>query len=138
MKKFLAVLVCAVFVLIAAVSVFAGADDETVAAATLEPLGEVYAADVNGAIEMRGFTASVDGKYVYGGFLQGGRYTVRFDVENDLEQAGSYKPAHNVPGDSADNEYCKGLACDDRGYLYVGITHANKGFITVAVVDENM
>lgn len=138
MKKFLAVLVCAVFVLIAAVSVFAGVDDDAVAAATLEPLGEVYAADVNNAIEMRGFTASVDGKYVYGGFLQGGRYTVRFDVENGLEQAGSYKPAHNVSGDSADNEYCKGLACDDRGYLYVGITHANKGFITVAVVNEDM
>ena len=138
MKKFLAVLVCAVFVVIAAVSVFAGVDDEVVAAATLEPLGEVRAVDVNGGIEMRGFTASVDGKYVYGGFLQGGRYTVRFDVENGLEQAGSYKPEHNVPGDSDNNEYCKGLACDDRGYLYVGVTHAGKGFTTVAVVDGDM
>lgn len=138
MKKFLAVIICAVFVIGAAVWVFAGADDEAVSAATLEVLGEVAPGEVNGAIEMRGFTASVDGKYVYGGFLQGGRYTVRFDVENGLAQAGSYKPVHNVPGDGLDNEYCKGLACDDRGYLYVGITHAGKGFTTVAVVDGDM
>ena len=138
MKKFLAVIICAVLVLAAAIAVFAGADDEALKAASLEVLGEVPPVEVNNAIEMRGFTASLDGKYVYGGFLQGGRYTVRFDVENGLEQAGSYKPAHNVAGDAADNEYCKGLATDDRGYLYVGVTHANKGFTTVAVVDGDM
>ena len=96
-------------------------------------LGAEFApADINNAIEMRGFTASPDGKYVYGGFLQGGRYVVRFNV-SDNSQAGSYKP------ESSDNElYCKGLAVDDRGYLYVGITHNGQGDITVAAVDKDM
>ena len=115
-----------------AVSAFAGSADEAVKAATLELGAEFAPGDINGAIQMRGFTASPDGKYVYGGFLQGGRYVVRFNV-SDNTQAGSYKPQ------SEDNElYCKGLAVDDRGYLYVGITHASHSDIAVAAVDKDM
>ncbi len=96
-------------------------------------LGGIFdSSTINNAIQMRGFTASPDGKYVYGGFLQGGRYVVRFNV-SDNSQAGSYKPV------STDNElYCKGLAVDDRGYLYVGITHAGHSDIAVAAVDKDM
>ncbi|MBO4422934.1 MAG: hypothetical protein J5879_05815 [Clostridia bacterium] len=138
MKKIFATAVCVLMICALALPVIAGTDDDVVKAASIEHFATISAADVNNAIEMRGFTASPDGKYVYGGFLQGGRYTVRFDVENGMAQAGSYKPAHNVAGDSADNEYCKGLAVDDRGYLYVGITHSNKSFVTVAAVDADM
>ena len=131
MKKFLALAVCAVMIALSAVSVFATVEDN-IKAATLELGAEFVPADINNAIEMRGFTASPDGKYVYGGFLQGGRYVVRFNV-SDNSQAGSYKP------ESSDNElYCKGLAVDDRGYLYVGITHNGQGDITVAAVDKDM
>jgi hypothetical protein len=116
---------------LSAVSVFATVEDN-IKAAKLELGAEFVPADINNAIEMRGFTASPDGKYVYGGFLQGGRYVVRFNT-SDNSQAGSYKP------ESSDNElYCKGLAVDDRGYLYVGITHNGQGDITVAAVDKDM
>ena len=95
-------------------------------------LGEINPADVDNAIQMRGFTASPDGKYVYAGLLQGGRYVARFNAA-DMTLAGTYKPA------SEDNElYCKGLAVDDRGNLYVGITHAGHSDIAIAVVDKDM
>ncbi len=95
-------------------------------------LGEINPADVDNAIQMRGFTASPDGKYVYAGLLQGGRYVARFNAA-DMTLAGTYKPA------SEDNElYCKGLAADDRGNLYVGITHAGHSDIAIAVVDKDM
>ena len=115
-----------------ALPTLAGSADDAVKAATLELGAEFAPGDINGAIQMRGFTASPDGQYVYGGFLQGGRYVVRFNV-SDNTQAGSYKPQ------SEDNElYCKGLAVDDRGYLYVGITHASHSDIAVAAVDKDM
>ena len=133
MKKFLSLFICMLLVVLAAVPALAGNSDDAVKAAKLDLLAEVAPGDINGAIQMRGFTASPDGKYVYGGFLQGGRYVVRFDVSKNCEQAGSYKP------ESADNElYCKGLAVDDRGYLFVGITHASHSDVSVAAVNSDM
>lgn len=133
MKKIIAIAVCALMVCLMAVPSFAGSADDAVKAAKLELGCEFNPADINGAIQMRGFTASPDGKYVYGGFLQGGRYVVRFNA-SDNSQAGSYKPAY-----TEDNElYCKGLAVDDRGYLYVGITHASHSDVGVAAVDKDM
>ncbi|MBQ7603738.1 MAG: hypothetical protein IJU75_02175 [Clostridia bacterium] len=85
------------------------------------------------SFEMRGFTVSPDGKFAYCGFLQGGRLVVKYDVEHSFAEKESYKP------ESGDNElYCKGLAADDRGYVYVGITHNGESDISVAVLDGNM
>ncbi|MBO4414285.1 MAG: hypothetical protein J5830_06235, partial [Clostridia bacterium] len=85
------------------------------------------------SFEMRGFTVSPDGKFAYCGFLQGGRLVVKYDVEHSFAEKESYKP------ESSDNElYCKGLAADDRGYVYVGITHNGHSDISVAVLDGSM
>ncbi|MBQ7698897.1 MAG: hypothetical protein IJT49_00975, partial [Clostridia bacterium] len=145
MKKFLAVTISAVLVLAMALTVFAGKDDEAVKAAELNLAAEFLINDADGKVgiktfQMRGFTASLDGKYVYGGFLQyttgdvdSERCVYKFDVENGYAPVGTYKP------ESTDNGlYCKGLACDDRGILYVGITHDGNLDIAVAAVDSEM
>lgn len=117
---------------LSAISVFAVTSEESLKAAELELFIEPITTEINGAFQMRGFTASPDGKYVYGGFLQGGRLVVRYNT-SDGEVSGTYKPA------SDDNElYCKGLAVDDRGYLYAGITHNGYDDVSIAVVNENM
>ena len=133
MKKTALFLLCAVMIFALAVPVFAGSADEAVKAATLTLGAEFAPADINNAIEMRGFTASPDGKYVYGGFLQGGRYVVRFNT-SDNSPAGDYKPSY-----TSDNElYCKGLAVDDRGILFIGVTHNGKSDIGIVAVDKDM
>ena len=107
-------------------------NDDIIKSAKLVLGAEFLPGEINNAIEMRGFTASPDGKSVYGGFLQGGRYVVRYNV-SDGAITGEYKPG------SSDNElYCKGLAMDDRGYLYVGITHRNHNDVSVAVLNSEM
>lgn len=131
MKKIIALVLCALLFCMGVIPAVAGGADEEVKAASMELL--ISPKDgLNGAFQMRGFTASPDGKYVYGGFLQGGRLVGRYDVATK-ELKGTYKPA------SSDNElYCKGLAVDDRGYLYVGITHNQYDDVSVAVVNENL
>ncbi|MBQ1847312.1 MAG: hypothetical protein II135_04830 [Clostridia bacterium] len=132
MKKVIALIVCAIMICLSAISVFAVTSEESVKAAELEVFIQPDTSELSGAFQMRGFTASPDGKYVYGGFLQGGRLVGRYDAATK-ELKGTYKPA------SDDNElYCKGLAVDDRGYLYVGITHNGQDDVSVAVVNENL
>ena len=132
MKKVFAITICVMMVCMLAVSVFAGSADDSVKAATIELFISPKGSELDNGFQMRGFTASPDGKYVYAGVLQGGRLVGRYDTATK-ELKGTYKPA------SADNElYCKGLAVDDRGYLFVGITHASHSDIAIAAVDENM
>ncbi len=81
---------------------------------------------------MRGFTVSPDGKYAFGGFLNpGGTSAVTmFDLSTAL-------PLDSYIHDQADNSrsYPKGLAVDDRGYLYVGLAYyPNYGSADFSVV----
>lgn len=132
MKKFLAITICVMMVCMLAVSVFAGSADDAVKAAKVELFISPKGSELDNAAQMRGFTASPDGKYVYGGFLQGGRLVGRYDAATK-ELKGTYKPS------SSDNElYCKGLAVDDRGNLFVGITHSGHSDIAIAAVDKDM
>ena len=119
-------------VCVLALPVFAGGADAEVKAATLELFISPKGSELNNGFQMRGFTASPDGQYVYAGVLQGGRLVGRYDTETKALK-GTYKPA------STDNElYCKGLAVDDRGYLFVGITHNGHSDIAVAAVDKDL
>lgn len=133
MKKISAVLLCVLMLFAVAIPVFAGSADDVIKAAALELGAEFIPGEINNAIQMRGFTASPDGQYVYGGFLQGGRYVVRFNT-SDNSQAGNYKPAYTT-----DNElYCKGLAVDDRGILFIGVTHSGHSDVGVVAVGADM
>ena len=94
--------------------------------------------DTNGQLgsatkSMRGFAVSTDGAYVFGGYLHtaGSSAVEMFDGKTG-KLAGTYV---HTEADGTSVSYPKGLVCDDRGYLYVGLaSRSNKEFASIAVV----
>ena len=74
-------------------------------------------------INMRGFSMSADGRYMYMGTLNGGT-GVRGVVVYDTQKAVVTDLYYHYDGDSGLSgspfSYAKGIAADDRGYVYVG------------------
>ncbi|MCQ2428945.1 MAG: hypothetical protein MJ192_01310 [Clostridia bacterium] len=95
-------------------------------------------------VNMRGFTMSPDRKFAYMGFLNGGsafRGCAMFDMETgaitdvyyryDQELADLDDPAYRF-------SFAKGLAADDRGYVYVGFAlSANYNLVTLGIAKAN-
>lgn len=134
-KKF-SVLFVILAMLFCTVNVFAGTDDDAIKAGTVELYRLMD--DEGGSMEMRGFAASPDGEYLYCGFLQGYRHVSKINAATG-EWVADYEPwIENDDGVNGDNNYPKGFAVDNRGYLFVGITHADTGYISLAVVDSDM
>jgi hypothetical protein len=122
--KFLAVSLIIMLFAMLTVSVTAGDYDSVLTGASFMTLSQ-YTGDEIGTYQQRGFTVSPDGAYIYGGFLQSDKRVYKFDPTGKI--LGEYKDAE--PG------YPKGLAADDRGYLYVGIANqANDGAVRYAIV----
>lgn len=84
------------------------------------------------AVQMRAFAVDPNGKYYYGGLLNGGTPTVyQFDAKN-----GSEVCTYTFDDDAG--SYIKAIATDDRGYVYMGIANAaNNGTIYFAICEEN-
>ena len=61
-KKVFAVIICAMFMLSAAVPAFAGSDDSVFSGITTELFYAFDGMEENSGFQMRGFTASPDGK----------------------------------------------------------------------------
>ena len=142
MKKIIAVAICALMMLTAAVPVFAGQNDDVFNGAALDILVDLDSFDEQNGFQMRGFAVSPDGKYVYGGFLQNYRHVSKIDTATG-EHVGEYAPEIEIDeydGVVANNNYPKGLAVDCRGYLFVGITHdvPNTSYISIACVDPTV
>ena len=139
MKKIIAALICVIMICAAAVPAFAGQNDDVFKNAAVGLLVDLDSFEENNGFQMRGFTASPDGKYVYGGFLQNYRHVTKIDTATG-EHVAEYAPEvenDEYPGVTADNNYPKGLAVDCRGYLFVGITHdvPHTSYISIACVD---
>ena len=81
---------------------------------------------------LRGFTASADGKYLYGGFIKGaprGVYKINAQTGEDIWYY--QDQGYSQPG------FCKGVTVDDRGYVYVGVTiWEQEGEVQLAVLDD--
>lgn len=104
----------------------AGSYDSVFSSAQFSTLVE-FDKSVIGTYEMRGFTSTADGKYLFGGLLQEDRRVLKIDAATG-KVAGEYKDSE--PG------YGKGLATDDRGFLYVGTANAaNDGAVGFAIVE---
>lgn len=92
-------------------------------------------------INMRGFAMSPDGRYLYMGTLNGGtgvRGVVVYDTQKcvvtdlyyhfDGEEAG-------LPG--SPYSYAKGIAADDRGYVYVGFAFSqNYNLVNLGIAQQ--
>ena len=119
---------------------FTGRDDDAVKSAELTSLllPDPYVEDVYG---LRGFTVSPDGKYIYLGYLHcmgpDAGHVSRYDAAT-LEKTGEFIPRADdniLVGTS--NCYPKGLAVDNRGFLYVGVTHAETEYCSIYCLGNN-
>ncbi|MBO4326729.1 MAG: hypothetical protein J5950_05625 [Clostridia bacterium] len=118
---------------------FAGQDDENVKNAQIEELivPDPFAEDAYG---LRGFTVSPDGERLFLGYLHGpygdASHVSLYDART-LRKTGEYIPVvdENIPVDMY-NYYPKGLAVDNRGFLFVGVTHAETPYCSIYCVDN--
>ena len=81
---------------------------------------------------LRGFTASMDGAYLYGGFIKGApRGVYKIDAQTGEDIWYYQDKGYSQPG------FCKGVAVDDRGYVYVGVTlWEQEGEVQLAILDD--
>ncbi len=74
-------------------------------------------------VNMRGFAMSTDGRYLYMGQLNGGtgvRGVVVYDTEKCVVTDLYYTYDGDAGLEGSPFSYAKGIAADDRGYVYVG------------------
>ena len=99
---------------------------------TFQPVIELYDRDImssydanmiegsNAYVNLRGCTFSPDGKYAFCGFLNGGlpaMYMIK--INGGGEVVDTYTHA-----DELGNSYIKGIASDDRGYIYAALAYS--------------
>lgn len=81
---------------------------------------------------LRSLTASPDGKYLYGGYIKGEpRGVYKLDAATGEELWYYQDRGYSQPG------FCKGVAVDDRGYVYTGVTiWEQTDMVQLAVLDD--
>ena len=91
-------------------------------------------------VNMRGFSMSADGRYAYIGTLNGGtgmRGVVVLDthVGKITDMYYSYNEENALPGSPF--SYAKGIAADDRGYVYVGFAYSvNYNYLSLGIAQQ--
>ena len=91
-------------------------------------------------VNFRGFSMSADGRYAYIGALNGGsgiRGVVALDLQvgkiTDLYY--SYNETNALPGSPF--SYAKGIAADDRGYVYAGLAYSlNYNYLSLGIAKQ--
>ena len=164
MKRFFAVLLCAVMLLTVSV---AGASAASVdwSSVELQALyiqsgGDIFS-DLNEdyfeywwedevpelenwfqacTVNMRGFAMSADGRYLYMGQLNGGtgvRGVVVYDTEKCMVTDLYYRYDGDAGLAGSPFSYAKGIAADDRGYVYVGFAFSkNYNVVNLGIAQQ--
>ena len=132
MKKMFKLLTVLLAVMRIAVCVFnAGQYDEVFANLSFSEYA-LYEQGTLDALQLRAFAVDPNGKYYYGGLLNGGTPTVyQFDAATGAEVC-------TYTFDEDPGAYIKAIAADDRGYVYMGVANAaNNGAVYFAICDQN-
>lgn len=91
-------------------------------------------------VNMRGFAMSPDGRYLYMGTLNGGtgiRGAVVYDTEKAIVTDLYYHYDGEVGLEGSPFSYAKGIAADDRGYVYVGFAFSrNYNVVNLGVAQQ--
>ncbi len=134
MKKMFKLLTLVLSVMmIATCAVNAGQYDDVFANLSFSEFA-LYEQGTLDAVQLRAFAVDPNGKYYYGGLLNGGTPTVyQFDAATgDPVCTYQFDPSED-PG-----AYIKALAADDRGYVYMGVANAaNNGAVYFAICSED-
>ena len=118
---------------------FAGNDDEVFNGAALETVIAPDAFEEN-AYGLRGFAASPDGKRLFLGYLHGpygDEAHISVHDAGTFEKITEFAPVvdQDIPVDKG-NYYAKGLAVDNRGFLFAGVTHAETKYCSIYCYDN--
>ena len=91
-------------------------------------------------VNMRGFAMSPDGRYMYMGTLNGGtgvRGAVVYDTQKAIVTDLYYHYDGEVGLDGSPFSYAKGIAADDRGYVYVGFAFSrNYNVVNLGIAQQ--
>ena len=134
MKKMFKLLTLVLSVMmIATCAVNAGQYDDVFANLSISEFA-LYEQGTLDALGMRAFTVDPNGKYYYGGFLNGGIPTVyQFNAATGDEVC-----TYQFDATEDEGAYIKAIAADDRGYVYMGVANkANNGAVYFAICSEN-
>ena len=134
MKKMLKLLTLVLSVMmIATCAVNAGQYDDVFANLSFSEFA-LYEQGTLDAIQMRAFAVDPNGKYYYGGLLNGGIPTVyQFDAVT-----GDPVCTYQFDANEDEGAYIKALAADDRGYVYMGVANkANNGAVYFAICSQD-
>jgi len=138
-KMIAAVLALAMLLMAGVLQGLAGQDDSKIEGNELELLIAPDPYEEN-AYGLRGFAASADGTKLYMGYLHGpfgdeGHVAI-YDSAT-IQKLGEIKPqlSNDFPI-SKTNYYAKGLAVDNRGFLFVGLTHAETPYVSIYCYDN--
>ena len=127
-KKLLALVFAVLLIVGGVVGVNAGNYDDVFGDLSFSEL-KTYGTAELGVYQMRAFCTDPNGKYFFGGCLQGGPTMFEFDAASG-KQLNSYQFAVDS------GSYIKALAADDRGYVYNGIANAaNDGMVYMSVLE---
>lgn len=91
-------------------------------------------------VNMRGFAMSTDGRYLYMGQLNGGtgvRGVVVYDTEKCVVTDLYYHYDGEAGLEGSPFSYAKGIAADDRGYVYVGFAFSkNYNVVNLGIAQQ--
>ena len=91
-------------------------------------------------VNMRGFAMSTDGRYLYMGQLNGGtgvRGVVVYDTETCAVTDLYYHYDGEAGLEGSPFSYAKGIAADDRGYVYVGFSFSkNHNVVNLGIAQQ--
>ena len=91
-------------------------------------------------VNMRGFAMSADGRYLYMGQLNGGtgvRGVVVYDTETCAVTDLYYHYDGEAGLEGSPFSYAKGIAADDRGYVYVGFSFSkNHNVVNLGIAQQ--
>ena len=91
-------------------------------------------------VNMRGFAMSADGRYLYMGQLNGGtgvRGVVVYDTETCAVTDLYYHYDGEAGLEGSPFSYAKGIAADDRGYVYVGFSFSkNYNVVNLGIAQQ--
>ena len=91
-------------------------------------------------VNMRGFAMSADGRYLYMGQLNGGtgvRGVVVYDTQTCMVTDLYYRYDGDAGLSGSPFSYAKGIAADDRGYVYVGFAFSkNYNVVNLGIAQQ--
>ena len=135
MFKLLAFVLAVLMIMTCAVS--AGQYDDVFEGLTFSEYA-LYEHGTLNAVQLRAFAVDPNGKYYYGGLLDGGDSAIIPTVYQFDAATGDPVSSYQFDKNEDEGAFIKAIAADDRGYVYMGVANEeNNGAVYFAICSES-